>query len=131
VDVGPEVVSGSTRMKAGTAQKLVLNMLTTGTMTRLGKVYGNLMVNVHVKNDKLRERAISILMEATDKNRQAVSKALTEARNSVPVALIMLRTGLTRAQAEKRLKSAEGHVRQAITGIVPNAAKSVNRHKRR
>lgn len=131
VDVGPEVVSGSTRMKAGTAQKLVLNMLSTGTMARLGKIYGNLMVNVHVKNEKLRERALSILMEATDMNRAAVSKALTEARDSVPVAMIMLRAGLSSAQAERRLKAAEGHVRQAITGVVPPAAKLVNRHKRR
>ena len=79
VETGPEVVSGSTRMKAGTAQKLVLNMLSTGAMTRLGYVYGNLMVNVHLKNRKLVERGLSILERAAGLNREAAKKALKAA----------------------------------------------------
>jgi N-acetylmuramic acid 6-phosphate etherase len=115
-DVGPEVVAGSTRMKAGTAQKLVLNMLSTGAMARLGYVYGNLMVNVHVKNEKLWERGITVLERAAEVNRAAASKALKAARGSVPVALVMLKTGISKAEAQRRLKAARGNVRRAIAG---------------
>jgi N-acetylmuramic acid 6-phosphate etherase len=115
-EVGAEVVSGSTRMKAGTAQKLVLNMLSTGAMTRLGYVYGNLMVNVHTKNEKLVERGIGILQEAAGVDRVKASTALQSAGHNVSLALIMLKTGLGRDQAENRLKTAGGHVRNAITG---------------
>lgn len=114
VDTGSEVVSGSTRMKAGTAQKMVLNMLTTGAMARLGYVYGNLMVNVHTRNEKLVERAIGILEKAANINREAAARALKAAGNNVAVALIMLWTKLNRAQAEKKLKAAKGNVRKAI-----------------
>jgi N-acetylmuramic acid 6-phosphate etherase len=114
VDVGPEVVSGSTRMKAGTAQKLVCNMLTTGAFTRLGYVYGNLMVNVHLKNKKLIERGISILMHAAHVDRTTAEKTLKIAAYHVPVALVMLRTGVSVTDAEKRLKEARGNVRRAI-----------------
>jgi len=131
VNVGPEVVSGSSRMKAGTAQKMVLNMLSTGAMARLGRVYGNLMVNVHVKNQKLRERALSILMQASGESRAAVSKALKEARDSVPIALVMLQSGLNRGQAEQQLEAAKGHVRQGITRAIQVASKSANRQKRK
>jgi N-acetylmuramic acid 6-phosphate etherase len=113
-EVGPETVSGSTRMKAGTAQKMILNMLTTGAMARLGRIYGNLMVNVHTTNAKLRERGLTILEEAAGINREAARRALKAAGNEVPVALVMLRTGVTRAQARKRLKSTKGNVRRAI-----------------
>ena len=113
-EVGPEVVSGSTRMKAGTAQKMILNMLTTGAMTRLGHVYGNLMVNVSPKNKKLVERAITILSQAADVNREEARAALNESGNLVPIALIMLKTGVTRGEAGRRLKSARGNVRRAI-----------------
>jgi N-acetylmuramic acid 6-phosphate etherase len=114
-DVGPEVVAGSTRMKAGTAQKMILNMLTTGAMTRLGYVYGNLMVNLHLKNEKLAERGVSILEQAADLSRAQARKLLKSARNNVPVALVMTKAGVTRAQAVVALKQARGHVRNAIT----------------
>ncbi|HEX7959849.1 MAG TPA: N-acetylmuramic acid 6-phosphate etherase, partial [Terriglobales bacterium] len=114
VEVGPEVISGSTRMKAGTAQKMVLNMLTTGAMTRLGYVYGNLMVNVSMKNKKLVERAIGILQKATGVDRELAQHALKSSTGSVPVALVMIKTGLNARQAEQRLKAFNGHVRRAI-----------------
>ena len=113
-EVGAEVVAGSTRMKAGTAQKMILNMLTTGAMTRLGYVYGNLMVNLHLKNVKLAERGMSILEEAAGLRRAEASKLLKSARHSVPVALVMAKGGVTRAQALAVLKQANGHVRRAI-----------------
>lgn len=116
VETGPEVVAGSTRMKAGTAQKLVLNMLTTGAMTRLGYVYRNLMVNVHLKNRKLVERGLAILERAAGLDREAAKKALKAAGNSVPVALVMLETGLGRTEARRRLAAAHGHVRKALEG---------------
>lgn len=113
-EVGPEVVTGSTRMKAGTAQKLVCNMLTTGAMARLGYVYGNLMVRVHTKNKKLVERGISILMEAAGVERDKASAALKEAKGNVPVALIMLMADIGRKAAEQHLKKSGGHVRKAV-----------------
>ena len=112
--VGPEVLSGSSRMKAGTAQKMVLNMLTTGAMTRLGYVYGNLMVNVHPKNDKLVERAIRILQEAAAVDRNSAESAFKRSGMSVPVALVMLKTGLNATRARQQLKMHKGNVRQTI-----------------
>jgi len=112
--VGPEVLSGSSRMKAGTAQKMVLNMLTTGAMTRLGYVYGNLMVNVNPKNAKLVERAIRILQDAAEVDRKTADSALKSSGTNVPVALVMLRTGLKPAEAKQQLKKHKGNVRQAI-----------------
>jgi N-acetylmuramic acid 6-phosphate etherase len=114
VNVGPEVVSGSTRMKAGTAQKLICNMITTGAMTKLGYVYGNLMVNVHLKNEKLVERGIGILMKAAGVERADAQKALRIAANQVPVALVMLKAGVSVTEAKERLKVARGNVRLAI-----------------
>lgn len=113
-EVGPEVVAGSTRMKAGTAQKMILNMLTTGAMTRLGYVYGNLMVNLHLKNSKLAERGVNILEEACGIGRSEARKLLKGARNNVPVALVMAKTGATRAIAVQALTIARGNVRRAI-----------------
>jgi len=113
-DVGPEVLTGSTRMKAGTAQKMILNMLSTAAMTRLGYVYGNLMVHVELKNQKLVERGIRILERATGARRDAAKRVLSEARNRVPVALVMLETGVTRAVASKALVASTGNVRRAI-----------------
>ena len=113
-DVGAEVVAGSTRMKAGTAQKLILNMPSTGAMARLGYVYGNLMVNVHVKNKKLWERGVAILEEAAGIKRAAADRALKAAVRSVPVALVMLKAGVSKAEARRRLKAARGNVRRAI-----------------
>jgi len=114
VDVGPEVVAGSTRMKAGTAQKMILNMLSTGAMARLGYVYGNLMVNVHVKNKKLWERGVTILEQAAGIRRAAADRALKAAGYSVPVALVMLKAGVTKTEARRRLENARGNVRRAI-----------------
>jgi N-acetylmuramic acid 6-phosphate etherase len=113
-EVGPEVVAGSTRMKAGSAQKMILNMLTTGAMTRLGYVYGNLMVNLHLKNEKLAERGISILEDAMKLRRAEARKLLKRARNSVPLALVMAKAEVGRAQAASALKKSAGHVRKAI-----------------
>ncbi len=116
IETGPEVVAGSTRMKAGTAQKLVLNMLSTGAMTRLGYVYDNLMVNVHLKNRKLVERGLAILKQAAGLDHEAAKKALKAAGNSLPVALVMLKAGVNRAEARRRLAAAHGHLRKAIEG---------------
>lgn len=113
-EVGPEVISGSTRMKAGSAQKMILNMLTTGALTRLGYVYGNLMINVSPKNEKLVERAITILSKAADVNRERARDALSKSARSVPLALIMLKSGASLSEAKRKLKAANGNVRRAI-----------------
>ncbi|HVH88988.1 MAG TPA: N-acetylmuramic acid 6-phosphate etherase [Terriglobales bacterium] len=113
-DVGPEVLSGSTRMKAGTAQKMILNTITTGAMTKLGYVYGNLMVNVSLKNTKLYERAVGILSKAARVDREQAADAIHRSGKSVPVALIMLKTGVSRSEAVRKLKTARGNVRKAI-----------------
>ena len=112
--VGPEVIAGSSRMKAGTAEKMILNMLSTGAMTRLGYVYGNLMINLHVKNYKLRERAVTILEQLAAISRKAAKEALRASGDDVPVALVMLQANVSRAQATRALKSTKGNVRQAI-----------------
>jgi N-acetylmuramic acid 6-phosphate etherase len=114
-EVGPEVLAGSTRMKAGTAQKMILNMLTTGAMTRLGYVYGNLMVNLHTKNSKLMERGLGILENAAGLNRTAARKILAAAGGRVPLAVVMAKTGVSRAQASVALNKTGSRVRQAIT----------------
>jgi N-acetylmuramic acid 6-phosphate etherase len=114
VDAGPEALSGSTRMKAGTAQKMVLNMLSTGAMARLGYIYRNLMVNVHTKNEKLVERGLGILEMAAGVDRSAAARALMASGNQVAVALVMLKAGVTKGHAEKKLKSVKGNVRKAI-----------------
>jgi len=114
VDAGPEALAGSTRLKAGTAQKMVLNMLTTGAMARLGYIYGNFMVNVHTKNEKLVARGLGILEQAAGADHTSAAQALKAARGKVPVALVMLKTGLGPSQAEKKLKLFKGNVRRAI-----------------
>lgn len=113
-DVGPEVVAGSSRMKAGSAHKMVLNMLSTGALTRLGYVYGNLMVHVHLKNEKLAERGITILAQATGLDRDGARVALQAAGNDVSTALIMQKAGVSRAEAARALKQTGGHVRKAM-----------------
>jgi N-acetylmuramic acid 6-phosphate etherase len=114
VETGPEVVSGSTRMKAGTAEKMVLNMLSTGAMVRMGYVYGNLMVNLHQKNSKLAARAVTILERALRVDRSQARKALKSSGGNVPVAIVMHAAGVNRKEAQGTLKSAKGHVRRAI-----------------
>ena len=114
INVGPEVVAGSTRLKAGTAQKLVCNMITTGAMTRLGYIFGNLMVNVHLKNEKLLERGIGIVQKATGANRERAVAALKAAGNHVPAAILMLKAHLSAKQSAERLKESDGSLRKAI-----------------
>jgi len=113
-EVGPEVLAGSSRLQAATAQKRVLNMLTPGAMTRLGYVYGNLMVNLRLKNSKLAERGITILQEAADVGREDAQRALSVSDQDVPVALVILKARVSRDQAARALKAAGGHVRRAI-----------------
>lgn len=110
---GPEVVTGSTRMKAGTATKLVLNMLSTGSLIRLGYVYGNLMVNVQPTNAKLRDRAARIVATITGLNQQSAADLLSQA-GSVKTAVAMHRLGLDRLQAEAHLAAAHGRLREAL-----------------
>jgi len=113
-EVGPEVLAGSSRMKAGTAHKMVLNMISTGAMTRLGYVYGNLMVSVWTKNEKLIQRAIRIVEQATCADHEAAARALKASGNRTPVAVVMLAAGVTKSQAVAALKKTKGHVRHAI-----------------
>lgn len=103
---GPEVVTGSTRMKAGTATKLVLNMLSTGALIRLGYVYGNLMVNVQATNEKLVDRAIRIVMDASGETRESAEKFFEESGRVVRTAIVMARLKLGRVEAEARLEKA-------------------------
>ena len=112
--VGPEVLAGSSRLKAGTAHKMVLNMISTGAMTRLGYVYGNLMVNVWTKNEKLVQRAIRIVAKATGADHESAGRALKESGNRTPVAVVMLGANVNRPRAMQALKQSKGHVRQAI-----------------
>ncbi len=115
-DVGPEVITGSTRLKSGTAQKLVLNMLTTCTMIKLGKVYGNLMVDLNPSNRKLRERARRIICKVTGVSEQRAEQALQDAGNHTKLAIMMLKSGLPREQAECRLAEHQGVLRRALAG---------------
>ena len=110
---GPEAVAGSTRMKAGTAIKMVLNMLSTGAMVRLGYVFGNLMVNVQPMNEKLRDRATRIIATVTGLGYNEAA-ALLQSAGSVKAAIVMQRLGLDRSEAEKRLAAAHGRLRQAL-----------------
>jgi N-acetylmuramic acid 6-phosphate etherase len=112
--VGPEILTGSTRLKSGTAQKLVLNMLTTATMVRLGKVYENLMVDLRTASRKLEERTKRVLMHATGTRYEDADRWLEEAGGSLKVAIVMRRAGVSRAEAKRRLKGAHGWVRKAI-----------------
>ena len=101
-------------MKAGTAQKMVLNMLSSAAMTRLGYVYGNLMVNVTPRNSKLAARGVGILQQAAGVSEEIAREALRAAGNNVPVGLVMLRAQVDRKEAGRALESAGGHVRRAI-----------------
>ena len=116
VPVGSEVVTGSTRMKSGTAQKLVLNMLTTATMIRLGKTYGNLMVDVQPTNAKLRERAVRIVQEATGVAEDEARAALIDANDEVKTAIVGILLGVEVAAARERLAKSGGVVRRALAG---------------
>jgi N-acetylmuramic acid 6-phosphate etherase len=112
--VGPEIVAGSTRMKAGTATKLVLNMLSTAVMIRLGHVYGNLMVNVQPTNLKLRDRARRIIARAAGVTLERAEELLDASGDSVSTAIVMQRLGIGPAEAGKRLKAAGGRISEAL-----------------
>ena len=111
---GPEPISGSTRMKAGTSQKMVLNMLSTASMVRLGRVYDNWMMRVALTNEKLRRRGARILQEVAGVNASAAKHALRLSGHDMPTAFVMLKTGAPAGDARKRLTAADGNIRQAI-----------------
>ena len=112
---GPEVVTGSSRMKSGTCQKLVLNMLSTCVMIKLGKVYGNLMVDVQATNKKLEDRAIRIVQSATGADRETAAAALEKSGWACKTAIVMILLNLDRAAAEARLSAAEGRIARAVS----------------
>ncbi|MEQ9918071.1 N-acetylmuramic acid 6-phosphate etherase [Pectobacterium aroidearum] len=114
--VGPEALTGSTRLKSGTAQKLVLNMISTGVMVKLGKVYQNLMVDVKATNVKLLDRACRIVVEATGAERERARQALVLADNEVKPAILMLLANIDVAAARERLKQHNGYLREALIG---------------
>jgi N-acetylmuramic acid 6-phosphate etherase len=120
--VGPEVVSGSTRMKAGTATKMVLNMLSTGAMIRLGKTYGNLMVDMRASNSKLADRARRIVRAVTNLSDHDSEKLLRECGGEVKTAIVRHYTGFASADARQLLASSHGHLRKALEGHYPNQA---------
>ncbi|MEO1429071.1 MAG: N-acetylmuramic acid 6-phosphate etherase [Cyanobacteria bacterium J06632_19] len=111
---GPEILAGSTRLKAGTATKLALNIISTGVMVKLGKVYGNRMVDVAVTNQKLRDRALRILQDLTNLSREAASSLLERSGKWVKLAILMHETGLDKEQGDKLLSQHRGNLREAI-----------------
>jgi N-acetylmuramic acid 6-phosphate etherase len=112
--VGPEVLTGSTRLKAGTAQKMVLNMLSTAAMARLGHVYENLMIDVKASNQKVSDRIVRILAEASGKSLSASEHALRQAGHNMRIALIMLKHGVDAQDAKKKLAAAKGNLHEAL-----------------
>ena len=120
VEVGPEVIAGSSRMKAGTAQKMVLNMLTTGAMIKIGKTYENFMIDLMPTNEKLKDRAIRIVAELAKVNASTALKTLLECGWSVKAAILMLKCDLTRDEASKLLKKHHGVLRLALASFIKN-----------
>ena len=116
VDNGPEILTGSTRLKAGTSQKLVLNMISTGAMVKTGKVFGNLMVDVQPTNDKLVDRAARIVMEATGCDRATAEAALKEAGDSAKTAIVAVLNNINAVEARQALKQSDGFVRGTLLG---------------
>ena len=114
VDTGPELLAGSTRLKSGTAQKLVLNMISTITMIRLGKTFGNLMVDLQITNAKLKDRAVRIIQNATGADWASAQAALENSDHRVKVAILMILLHVDVAEAESRLKTASNHIRAAL-----------------
>ncbi|PSB09751.1 N-acetylmuramic acid 6-phosphate etherase, partial [filamentous cyanobacterium Phorm 46] len=115
--VGPEIVAGSTRLKAGTVTKMALNILSTGVMVKLGKVYGNRMVDVAVTNQKLRDRAIRMLQDLTDLSRDEAGFLLEKSGKSVKLALMMHWTGLEKEECDRILGEFQGNLRSAVASI--------------
>lgn len=114
LETGPEIISGSTRLKAGTAEKMVLNMISSITMIQLGKTYKNFMVDLKSTNYKLEQRAVHIVMNAAECTREQAEKGLEEAGQEVKTAIVMLKKGCTKKEAEHRLKTAKGRVNKAL-----------------
>lgn len=114
IEVGPEVLTGSTRLKAGTAQKMVLNMLSTASMVVNGKVYGNLMVDVSLSSSKLVERAKNIIMQVTSCDLETATQTLEDSGNKVKTAIVMIKLQCKSSEAEKKLKDSDGFIRKAI-----------------
>ena len=114
VDAGPEVLTGSTRLKAGTCQKLILNMISTTSMVGVGKVFGNYMVDMKATNEKLKNRARRIVMATTHCEEQDAEQALQDAGNSIKTAIVMRMTGMPRTEAEEALQREHGYVRRCI-----------------
>ena len=114
LETGPEIISGSTRLKAGTAEKMVLNMISSITMIQLGKTYKNFMVDLKSTNYKLEQRAVHIVMNAAECTREQAEKGLEEAGQEVKTAIVMLKKGGTKKEAEHRLKTAKGRVNKAL-----------------
>ena len=114
VIVGPEVLTGSTRLKAATAHKMILNMISTSSMILLGKAYENLMIDVHVSNEKLKERAINIIEKVTGADYETASSKLAEADNKVNIAIVMIKRETSKEEATEILEQAGGYVRKAI-----------------
>jgi len=112
--VGPEVVTGSSRLKAGTAQKMVLNMISTATMVKLGYVSGNRMSNLQAKNSKLRDRALRILMQETGLDRETAEELFLQSENNLSVALVMAKASTSRNKAAEALRSSRGNVEEAV-----------------
>ena len=125
---GPEVITGSTRMKAGTAQKLVLNMLSTATMIRLGRVYDNWMIGVALTNRKLQARGLRILMEASGAGVAESTRALRQSGHNLGAALIILKTGASEQEARGLLRDTQGHVHNAINSTNRNAKSQRKTH---
>lgn len=115
VPVGPEVLTGSTRLKSGTAQKLVLNMISTASMIGIGKVYKNLMVDVKPTNDKLVERSKSIIMQAAECSYEKADQAFRDANENVKLAIVMVLTNLSKEEAQQKLDLANGFIRNIIS----------------
>ena len=113
-EVGPEVLTGSTRLKAGTAQKMVLNMLSTAAMARLGHVYENLMIDVKASNQKVSARIVRILAEASGRSLSAAEHALRQAGDNMRLALVMLKLGVSAQAARAKMAQANGDLRKAL-----------------
>ena len=130
-ETGAEAIAGSTRMKAGTAQKMVLNMLSTASMVRLGRVYGNKMIYLEATNEKLRRRTARILEEAAAVDASTAEHALRQAGHSLPLALVMLKTGSSAEDARRRLLETEGNVRAAVERVANESADGTAKSSRK
>lgn len=130
-ETGAEVIAGSTRMKAGTAQKMVLNMLSTASMVRLGRVYGNRMIYLVATNEKLRRRTARILEDAAGVSASTAERALRQTGHNLPLALVMLKAGVSVAEAQGRLRKTGGNVREALAPGNSRRTRALPRKRRK